>query len=100
SPMGSTGDAASRRKNGAASDAGPSEDSKPVNSLFVNLRHGAPMAHQIVFKAHVYPLGAPAKATAEQMASLAQASSGGSGKNRSAKAELLPAAAVHDSGAE
>ena len=47
------------------------------------------MAHQIVFKAHVYPLGAPAKATPEQMASLAQASSGG--RNRPAKAKSLPA---------
>jgi VWFA-related protein len=93
-PMGSNADSASRRKNGRASDAGRFEDAKPVNSLFVNLRHGAPMAHQIVFKAHVYPLGAPAKATAEQMASLAQASSGGGGKNRSAKAKLLPAVPV------
>jgi VWFA-related protein len=93
SPMGRNGDAASRRKKGGASDAGRLEDAKPVNSLFVNLRHGAPMAHQIVFKAHVYPLGAPAKATPEQMASLAQTSSGG-GRNRPAKAKSLPAVPV------
>jgi VWFA-related protein len=93
SAMGSNADAVSRRKNGGGSDAGrhedAHEDAKPVNSLYVNLRHGAPMAHQIVFKAHVYPLGAPAKATPEQMASLAQASSGG--RNRPAKAKSLPA---------
>jgi VWFA-related protein len=91
SPMRSNVDAASRRKNGGASDAGRNEDAKPVNSLFVNLRHGAPMAHQIVFKAHVYPSGVPAKATPEQMASLAQASSWVGGKNRPAKAKSLPA---------
>jgi VWFA-related protein len=93
SPMGNNADAASRHKNAGASDAGRHEDAKPVNSLLVNLRHGAPMAHQIVFKAHVYPLGAPAKATPEQMASLAQASSG-SGKNRPVKTKSLPAVPV------
>jgi VWFA-related protein len=84
-------DAASRHKNNVASDRAQGADRKPEDSLFVNLRHGAPMAHQIVFKAHVYPLGAPAKATPEQMTSLAQASSWAGGKNRPAKAKSLPA---------
>jgi len=86
-----TPDAAARHKNGVAPDAAQHEDTKP-NSLFVNMQHGAPMAHQIIFKAHVYPLGAPAKATPEQMANLAQqqASARGEGKNHPAKVKSLP----------
>lgn len=88
-PVGGDRDAAVRHKNYVASDPVQRAERKPEDSLFVNLRHGAPMAHQIVFKAHIYPLGAPAKGTPEQMASLAKASSGG--KNHLAKAKPLPA---------
>jgi VWFA-related protein len=45
---------------------------KPGDSLAANMQHGAPMAHQIVFRAHVHALGAPAMATTEQMANLAE----------------------------
>jgi hypothetical protein len=90
-PVGGDRDAASRHKNNVASDPAQRAERKLEDSLFVNLRHGAPMAHQIVFKAHVYPLGAPAKGTPEQMASLAQASSWAAGRSRPAKAKSLPA---------
>jgi VWFA-related protein len=90
-PVGGDRDAASRHKSNVASDSAQRAERKLEDSLFVNLRHGAPMAHQIVFKAHVYPLGAPAKGTPEQMASLAQASSWAAGRSRPAKAKSLPA---------
>jgi hypothetical protein len=34
------------------------------------MRPGAPMAHQLFFRAHIYPVGAPALATAAQMSNL------------------------------
>jgi VWFA-related protein len=46
---------------------------KSGDSLAANMQHGAPMAHQIVFRAHVHALGVPALATPEQMANLAEA---------------------------
>ena len=51
--------------------APPPAPRKLGDSLAANMQHGAPMAHQIVFKAHVRALGAPATATPEQMANLA-----------------------------
>lgn len=51
----------------------PSQDipeRKVGDSLSANMQHGAPMAHQIVFRAHVHTLGSPALATPEQMANL------------------------------
>jgi VWFA-related protein len=92
-PVGDSLDSASRHKNSLASGAAQRQERKLEDSLFVNLRHGAPMAHQIVFKAHVYPLGAPAKATPEQMANLAQVASGG-GKSHPAKTKSMPAVPV------
>jgi hypothetical protein len=41
------------------------------DSLSANMQHGAPMAHQIYFRAHIRPIGVPALATPEQMANLA-----------------------------
>lgn len=49
----------------------PPAPRKLGDSLYANMQHGAPMAHQIVFRAHVHALGAPALATPEQMANLA-----------------------------
>jgi VWFA-related protein len=40
------------------------------DSLYANMQHGAPLAHQLYFRAHVQAEGTPALATAEQMASL------------------------------
>ena len=50
----------------------PASDPPPLpkDSLFANMQHGAPLAHQLLFKAHLHPVGAPARATQEQMANL------------------------------
>jgi VWFA-related protein len=42
-----------------------------AGSLFANMKHGAPVAHQISLKAHLRAMGPPAKATPEQMLNLA-----------------------------
>lgn len=47
---------------------------KPVrklgDSLFANMQHGAPLAHQLFFRAHIHALGTPAMATPLQMSNL------------------------------
>jgi VWFA-related protein len=40
------------------------------DSLFANMQHGAPLTNQLLFKAHIRPVGSPAKATHEQMSNL------------------------------
>lgn len=45
---------------------------QPSDSLYANMLHGAPLAHELFFKAHIHAMGAPAKATPEQMSSLAE----------------------------
>jgi len=42
----------------------------PKDSLFANMQNGAPLNHQLLFKAHLHPVGFPARATPEQMAGL------------------------------
>jgi VWFA-related protein len=42
------------------------------DSLQPNMKHGAPMAHDLLFSAHIHADGIPAKATPEQMAQLAE----------------------------
>lgn len=60
----------------APPDLRPAADLQPImvsvaaDSLLPNMQHGAPLAHQLLFRAHVHALGPPAKATAEQMANL------------------------------
>ena len=54
-------------------DATSSVPRKLGDSLYANMRHGAPMAHQIYFRAQVHAVGAAAMATPEQMANLQQA---------------------------
>jgi VWFA-related protein len=44
---------------------------RPDDTLDVNMKHGAPIMHQLLFAAHVHPLGPLAKGTPEQMAQLA-----------------------------
>jgi VWFA-related protein len=44
---------------------------QPANALYVNMAHGAPISHQLLFRAHIRAVGAPVKATPEQMAILA-----------------------------
>ena len=51
-------------------DAASSVTRKLGDSLYANMRHGAPMAHQIYFRAQIHAVGAAAMATPEQMANL------------------------------
>jgi len=48
----------------------PSQPPAVRDSLFANMQHGAPLTHDLLFKAHIRPVGAPARATQEQMANL------------------------------
>jgi VWFA-related protein len=54
-----------------ASELEPFQVSRPADSLPPNMQHGAPLAHQLLFRAHIHALSPPAKATAQQMESLA-----------------------------
>jgi VWFA-related protein len=56
-----------RGKHGGAN---PARQPAPKDSLFANMQHGAPLTNQLLFKAHIRPVGAPARATPEQMAEL------------------------------
>jgi VWFA-related protein len=66
----------SPKTKGNAHDADTAESVAPRkmgDSLYANMRHGAPMAHQIYFRAQIHAVGAAALATPEQMAKLQQA---------------------------
>jgi hypothetical protein len=54
-----------------ASELEPFQLSQVADSLYSNMQHGAPLAHQLLFRAHIHALAPPTKATREQMASLA-----------------------------
>jgi VWFA-related protein len=54
-----------------ASDLEPFQLSQVADSLYSNMQHGAPLAHQLLFRAHIHTVAPPTKATREQMASLA-----------------------------
>ncbi len=60
-----------RRTPRAASELELLQMARPADSLYPNMQHGAPVAHQLLFRAHIHALAPPAKATPEQMASLA-----------------------------
>jgi VWFA-related protein len=55
----------------SASELQPLLMSRAADSLSPNMQHGAPLAHQLLFRAHIHALAAPARATREQMAKLA-----------------------------
>jgi VWFA-related protein len=55
----------------STSELEPLQPARHVNSLLPNMQHGAPVAHQLLFWAHIHALAPPAKATAAQMAGLA-----------------------------
>jgi VWFA-related protein len=55
----------------STSELEPLQMARPADSLYPNMQHGAPVAHQLLFRAHIHALAPPAKATAAQMASLA-----------------------------
>jgi VWFA-related protein len=52
----------------SAVSAAPAE----YDALQPNMKHGAPMVHDLLFSAHIHADGSPAKATPEQMAQLAE----------------------------
>ena len=54
-----------------ASELNPFEVSRPADSLRPNMQHGAPLVHQLLFRAHIHAVTQPAKATRDQLASLA-----------------------------
>ena len=54
-----------------ASELEPFQTARPADSLSPNMQHGAPLVHQLLFRAHIHALGPPAKATSQQMANLA-----------------------------
>jgi VWFA-related protein len=58
----------------AKTQAAESSGARPEaanDTLQSNMKHGAPMIHELLFSAHIHTEGGPAKATAEQMAELA-----------------------------
>lgn len=56
----------------AAAELAPIEVSKPSNSLYPNLQHGAPIAHQLLFKAYVHTLTPGGKTTVAKIANLSK----------------------------
>ncbi len=55
-----------------ASELEPIEVGLPANSIYSNMQHGAPLAHQLLFRAHIRAMSPPRKATPEQMARLSE----------------------------
>ena len=49
----------------------PVETSRPADSIYPNMQHGAPIAHQLLFRASFHTLAPAAKATREQISKLA-----------------------------
>jgi VWFA-related protein len=50
----------------------PPPPRKPGDSLIANMEFGAPVAHELIFRAHLQPVGAPAMGTPAQMANLSE----------------------------
>ncbi|HEY4903157.1 MAG TPA: VWA domain-containing protein [Candidatus Sulfotelmatobacter sp.] len=48
----------------------PAPPRKVGDSLYANMQHGAPLAHQLFFRTHIHTVGAPALATVAQMENL------------------------------
>ena len=55
----------------SAAELEPMPMSQAADSLSPNMEHGAPLAHQLLFRARIHTVSPPAKATSEQMANLA-----------------------------
>lgn len=53
-----------------AAGSQPPPPRKVGDSLYANMQHGAPLAHQLFFRTHIHTVGAPAMATVAQMANL------------------------------
>ncbi|MGA8432032.1 MAG: VWA domain-containing protein [Candidatus Sulfotelmatobacter sp.] len=48
----------------------PAPPRKVGDSLYANMQHGAPLAHQLFFRTHIHTVAAPSMATTAQMANL------------------------------
>ncbi len=55
----------------ASEGSGTPAETAANDTLQANMKHGAPMIHELLFSAHIHTEGGAAKATAEQMAELA-----------------------------
>ncbi len=61
-----------QKKTSIPAKARDSSQEPPSGALYANMRHGAPIMRQVLFRVHIYPLGAPMLATPEQLGSLAE----------------------------
>jgi VWFA-related protein len=59
-------------KAAAADASGTSPAPAEYDALQPNMKHGAPMVHDLLFSAHIHADGIPAKASPEQMSQLAE----------------------------
>jgi VWFA-related protein len=60
-------------ENASATESSATLRSDPQNdALQSNIKHGAPMVHDLLFSAHIHADGIPAKASAEKMTELAE----------------------------
>jgi VWFA-related protein len=80
-----------RRGKGHAADP-EAAPGKPLDSLIANMQHGAPLAHDLLFRAHIQRVGSPARATPAQMSNLEKqlAFFGARPKNGRARATPVP----------
>jgi VWFA-related protein len=78
-----------RRGKGHASDP-EAAPRKPVDSLIANMQHGAPLAHDLLFRAHIQRVGAPAKATPAQMSNLEKQLAFFGARPKNGRAKALP----------
>lgn len=67
-------DAPKPHKKNSPDDDSPEEMEAKTQErpMFATLQHGAPLVHQLIFKARIHPEGLPRLATAEEMAKLAE----------------------------
>ena len=59
------------RERNSSAELMPLGTTKPADSLYPNMQHGAPIAHQLLFRAHIQPLSAAVKAMRDQTPKLA-----------------------------
>jgi hypothetical protein len=87
---GHDGSVAHDERSVSAGEHGQRSSERPVDSLIAHMRHGAPLAHQLLFTAHVRAVGEPAKATPEQMTALARQQSYSHKRDSNRLPKLIP----------
>jgi VWFA-related protein len=60
------------REKSLTTELQPLEMSRPSDSLYPNMQHGAPIAHQLLFRAYIHTVAPAAKATKEQLGKLSE----------------------------